>query len=78
MHRAQLMLEEWQYEALKSLAESRGRSISEVARDIFARHLEKGQRVSTGKLDSISGVAEGPADLGENHDQYLYGKRRKG
>ncbi len=71
MHRTQLMLEEWQYEALRSRAEGEGRSISDLVRDILGAHLKQPKR---GRLALIEGVAEGPSDLAREHDRYLYGE----
>lgn len=73
MHRTQLMLEEWQYEALRGRAESEGRSISDLVRDILKAHLKQPQR---GRLSRIEGVAEGPSDLAREHDRYLYGEEK--
>lgn len=70
MRRTQLMLDEWQYEALRSRAESEGRSMSGLVRDILGAHLEQPKR---GRLALIEGVAEGPSDLAREHDRYLYG-----
>jgi hypothetical protein len=77
MHRTQLLLEEWQFEELKVMAEREGRSISDLVREIVSERLGKrGMRSTT--LDDLAGlVREGPADLGENHDHYLYGARKK-
>ena len=77
MHRAQLLLEEWQYEALKSLSDCHGRSVSEIVREILGRHLQKRQQGATGKLGKLEGVADDPSDLGEDHDTHLYRPRRK-
>lgn len=71
MHRTQLMLEEWQYEALRSRAESEGRSMSDLVRDILVVHLKQPKR---SRLALIEGVAEGPNDLAREHDRYLYGE----
>ena len=71
MHRTQLLLEEWQYEALRGRAERDAKSISALVREILSAHLaQPGHH----KLDLIEGVAEGPSDLGKNHDRYLYGE----
>jgi plasmid stability protein len=73
MHRTQLLLEPWQYEALRLRAEREGRSLSAILRDILTEHLDPaGGRVSA-RLAAIEGVAEGPPDLGRNHDRHLYG-----
>lgn len=70
MHRTQISLEEWQYEALRAQAEREGRSLAALIREIVAKHLGPGRR---SRLEEIEGVAEGPPDLGQHHDRYLYG-----
>ena len=39
MHRAQVLIEDWQYEALKSIAAREGRSISMLLREVLSHHL---------------------------------------
>jgi len=70
MHRTQILLEEWQYEALRAQAERDGRSLAALIREVLTRHLKPGART---RLEEIEGVAEGPPDLGRHHDHYLYG-----
>ena len=77
MHRTQLSLEQWQYEALKARAEREGLSLSAVVRAILTEHLEMSADWAARRLDDVAAVAEGPADLGEGHDRYLYGERKK-
>ena len=74
MHRAQIMIEPWHHDALRALAESRGVSVSAIVRDILTEHLSTAPGTVKKRLDEIAGVAEGPADLGSEHDSYLYGK----
>ncbi|MBW2263359.1 MAG: hypothetical protein JRG91_15450 [Deltaproteobacteria bacterium] len=69
MHRAQIILEEWQHEALKSLAEREGKSISAVVRQILTAKL--GRRKSK-KLESIMGIGTGSDISGRDHDRALY------
>jgi predicted DNA-binding ribbon-helix-helix protein len=73
MHRTQLLLHDWQYQGLKSLAEERGCSLSALVRDIVGQHLRRRDRQRNERLARIEGVAEGPPDLGRAHDKYLYG-----
>ena len=77
MHRTQLLLEEWQYEELKVMSEREGRSISELVREMVSERLGRRGFRSTALADLAGLVKEGPADLGENHDYYLYGSRKK-
>ena len=74
MHRTQLMFEQWQYDQLQAIAECEGRSISALVREIVSQHLERRARKAKNALAEISGIGEGPADLGLNHDRYLYGE----
>ena len=73
MNRTQLMLEEWQYERLRALAEEQGKSLSALVREIVADHLGRRARRRRSRLADVEGVAEGPPDLGREHDRYLYG-----
>jgi plasmid stability protein len=71
MHRTQLILDEWQHEALRARAEREGKTLSAVVREILALHLQP--RAKRG-LKRIEGVAEGPPDLAREHDRYLSGE----
>lgn len=77
MHRTQLLLESWQYDALRGLAERSGRSLAAVIRSILAEHLARLAKRGADRLDSIAGIAEGPPDLATDHDRHLYGPKRK-
>ena len=50
MHRTQILLEEWQYEALKSRADRQGKSLSELIRDLVSGCLSS---VSVRACDSV-------------------------
>ncbi len=71
MHRAQIILEEWQFEALKSLAEREGKSISAVVRKILTQKLK---RKKSKRLESIMGIGTGSDVSGRDHDRALYDK----
>ena len=73
MHRTQLLLDDWQYDALKAQARGSRRSLSDLVREIVSAHLAAGAARAGSRWDGIEGVAEGPADLGAGHDGYLYG-----
>ena len=77
MHRAQFLIEPWQSDALRALAENRGVSVSAIVREILTAHLEITPEKVKRRLDEIAGVAEGPPDLGSAHDSYLYGDPAK-
>jgi hypothetical protein len=79
MHRTQLLLEEWQYEALKAMAESEGRSLSSVVRDILARHLRGSPRRKHGDVSDIEGLFSDGEASGRDHDRHLHrGPGRRG
>jgi plasmid stability protein len=73
MHRTQLLLDDWQYQALKARAEAEGRSISDLVRALVASYLEGRGGHAARRLAEISGVGEGPPDGAAQHDHYLYG-----
>ncbi len=73
MRRMQVLLEEWQYEALRTLAEKQKKSLSAVLRQIIAGHAA--QVRDKDPLLEVAGIARTPP---ENHlssetiDQRLY------
>ncbi|MFQ5667879.1 MAG: hypothetical protein ACE5I7_15810 [Candidatus Binatia bacterium] len=75
MHRAQILLEEWQYEALKSVSEQKGRSVSDLVREILTRHLRASGRRAKDPLSRIEGAANDAAAYGRTHDEVLYSKK---
>lgn len=77
MHRTQLMLDEWQYQALRARAEQEGRSLSELVREILSTALAQQQPRSENRLEAIEGVGEDAAAYGREHDHFLYGDRKK-
>jgi len=68
------MLEDWQYDQLRAIAEREGRSLAALVREIVGRHLKERSKRAAKELSSLSGIGEGPADLGRDHDRYLYGE----
>ncbi len=75
MHRTQILLDDWQYEVLKSRSEREGRSLSSLVREILEDGLGKKSR-SRDPLERIEGVADEAADYGRRHDEPLYRKKR--
>jgi hypothetical protein len=75
MYRAQVLIEEWQYERLRALSELQGRSISGLLREILTRELDGKKKA--GGLAAIEGIVSSPGLLGAQHDEVLYGKRRR-
>jgi hypothetical protein len=78
MHRAQILLEEWQFEMLKAKAQREGKSVSELVREILAEAFGA-RRPSASKrgLSGIAGIVRDPGLSGRDHDEVLYGPRRK-
>jgi plasmid stability protein len=76
MHRTQIILEDWQYQALRARAEQENRSISDLVRDILRHSLAQPPR-QKGRLEEIEGVGEDAASYGRAHDRFLYGGNDK-
>jgi hypothetical protein len=71
-HRTQVLLEDWQHAALKSLAERNGVSISDLVRRMLSQRLRP--RSSAGKgLTAIAGIGRDRHATGRDHDRWLYG-----
>jgi len=76
MQRTQILLDDWQYEALKAQAERQGRSMSELLREMLDSALAKDRaRGRRPALDDIRGIGQDRAARGRNHDEFLYGRR---
>ena len=75
MHRTQILLEDWQYQALKAAAERQERSISSLVREAVAGMLRKKQRPAANRLAEIAGIGEDRDSSGRDHDRVLYGPR---
>lgn len=75
MHRTQLLLEPWQYEALKTHSERQGISLSELVRRIVSDYLAPAEPESP--LLAMEGIGEDALTTGRDHDQVLYGEPKK-
>lgn len=76
MHRTQLMLENWQYVALKARAEQSDRSLSEVVRRILTEHLSPTTPPDPDRDDPLLAFDSLFSDAGlsgTDHDRALYG-----
>lgn len=71
--RAQMILDDWQIDALRARAGRAGRSISAIVRDILTKHLERERGDRRKKLERIAGIVGGGPDDAEDHDEVLYG-----
>ena len=75
MHRTQLSIEDWQYEALKAMSQRRGRSISDLVREILAKCLRARTRSAKG-IAEIEGIGADREASGRQHDEFLYSETR--
>jgi predicted DNA-binding ribbon-helix-helix protein len=75
MHRTQILLEKWQYERMKTIAEREGRSLSSVVREAIDVFLRRGSAKPATRLSEIVGIAEDTESRGRNHDDVLYRPR---
>ena len=76
--RAQIILEEWQLEALRSAAEREGTSISGLVREIVSDYLardESGDESARG-VEDIAGLIDDREVGGKDHDHALYGETK--
>ena len=69
MRRTQIILEDWQYENLKTISQEKGKSISAVVREMVTTCIEEGSPRAT--LDSICALGEDPTGYGKDHDKLL-------
>ncbi len=76
MHRTQLLIEEWQYEALRARAGQEGRSLSDLVREILSISLESSSSFPRSRLGEIEGIGEDAEVYAEDHDRILYGGTR--
>ncbi len=75
MHRAQILLETWQYDYLKAEAQRMGISISRLFRDMISQWVEAQAQRSAGQdpIMDIIGIGAGDGSgVGRDHDRYLY------
>lgn len=75
MNRAQILLEEWQYDTLKALSERRGESLSHVVREAVAMYLSAKDQPARPRLAQIEGLGSDRQATGRAHDQFLYAPR---
>lgn len=74
MHRAQILIEEWQYQTLRSEADRVGKSVSELIRDMLTDRFRRRRRKDG--LDDLDGIVSEPKTTGKDHDLHLYGTRK--
>jgi hypothetical protein len=72
MHKTYIILEDWQYEALRSRAEQEQRSISALVRELLASHLAGHHELARQRLTAIEGIGADADATGQEHDTFLY------
>jgi plasmid stability protein len=75
MHKTQVMLEDWQYEALLTLAAEEHRSISDLVREMLTRYLVGNHEIARQRLAAMEGIGADAHATGEDHDAFLYHTR---
>ena len=76
MHKTHVFLEDWQYEALRSLAAREQRSISALVRELLTSHLAAHHETARQRLIAIEGIGEDAHATGQGHDTFLYSTPR--
>jgi hypothetical protein len=71
MRRTQIILEDWQYENLKTISQEKGKSLSAVIREMVTTCIE--EDTPRGTLDSICALGEDATGSGKDHDKLIYG-----
>ncbi len=75
-HRTQLILDEWQYDGIRAIAESGGVSLSSVVREAVSEYLGQRNAAADSSLDGLRGLGRDPGLTGADHDAVLYGASR--
>ena len=75
MHKTHVVLEDWQYEALRTLAEQEHRSISELVREMLTRYLVGNHEIARQRLAAMEGIGADAHATGQNHDAFLHNTR---
>jgi plasmid stability protein len=75
MHKMQVVLEDWQYEALRSLAAQEHRSISDLVREMLTRYLAGNHEIARQHLAAMEGIGADAQASGEAHDTFLHNTR---
>jgi predicted DNA-binding ribbon-helix-helix protein len=70
--RTQLILEGWQYDSLKSLAEKRETSLSSIVREAVSEYLDSTENAAALRLEDLRGLGRDKAASGADHDRHLY------
>jgi predicted DNA-binding ribbon-helix-helix protein len=76
MHKTHILLEDWQYEALQSLAAQEQRSISALIREMLTSHLAAPQQTARQRLAVMEGIGTDTHATGQEHNTFLYTTQR--
>jgi len=76
MHKTHVLLEDWQYEALQSLAAQEQQSISALVRDMLTSHLAVHSQTARQRLMAMEGIGADADATGQDHDTFLYSPQR--
>lgn len=76
MHKANVFLEDWQYEALQVLAAQEHRSISALVREMLTSHLAVHPETARQRLAAMEGIGADTHATGQDHDTVLYHTKR--
>ena len=76
MHKTHVLLEDWQYEALQSLAAQEQRSISALVREMLTSHLAVHSQTARQHLSAMEGIGADADATGQDHDTFLYSPQR--
>ena len=76
MHETHVLLEDWQYAALQSLAAQEQRSISALVREMLTSHLAAHPKAARQRLVAMEGIGADAHATGRDHDTFLYGTQR--
>ena len=75
MHKTHIVLEDWQYEALRTLAAQGHRSISDLVREMLTRHLAGNREIARQRPAAMEGIGADAHATGQDHDAFLYPTR---
>jgi hypothetical protein len=75
MHKTHVVLEDWQHEALRTLAVQEHRSISDLVREMLTRYLVGNPEIARQRLAAMEGIGANAHASGQDHNACLYHTR---
>ncbi len=78
-HRTQISLEEWQYQALLEISKKEKKSLSQIIREFLSEKISKHTtKIEEDPVLGIIGIGSGDGSpVAQQHDRFLYAKRKK-